>query len=196
MPDELIRLKLRIDAPTRIFKKSKAFFRMGIKQDVPKVKAFKASESRSGASPCENREKVWSVKDCLWGKKSLMQSQVFATGGRAMMKTWRDWRIPSRVVFSLSERGPALPGFQRTRPTKDPVMSDTARLIHAFPKNPLEEIRVSLTEFKKKQYIDLRVYYKGDDGEYHPSKKGITVSLDLFPDLVEAIEKARELVGE
>ena len=75
-------------------------------------------------------------------------------------------------------------------------MSDTARLIHAFPKNPLEEIRVSLTVFKKKQYIDLRVYYKGDEGEYHPSKKGITVSLDLFPDLVEAIEKARELVGE
>ncbi len=75
-------------------------------------------------------------------------------------------------------------------------MSDTPQLIHAFPKNPLEEIRVSLTVFKKKQYIDLRVYYKGDDGEYHPSKKGITVSLDLFPDLVEAIEKARQLVGE
>jgi hypothetical protein len=75
-------------------------------------------------------------------------------------------------------------------------MSDTAQLIHAFPKNPLEEIRVSLTVFKKKQYIDLRVYYKGDDGEYRPSKKGITVSLDLLPDLVEAIEKARQLVGE
>jgi hypothetical protein len=75
-------------------------------------------------------------------------------------------------------------------------MSDTGQLIHSFPKNPLEEIRVSLTVFKKKQYIDLRVYYKGDEGEYHPSKKGITISLDLFPDLVEAIEKARELVGE
>ena len=75
-------------------------------------------------------------------------------------------------------------------------MPDTAQLIHAFPKNPLEEIRVSLTVFKKKQYIDLRVYYKGDEGEYHPSKKGITISLVLFPDLVEAIEKARELVGE
>ena len=75
-------------------------------------------------------------------------------------------------------------------------MSDAGQLIHAFPKNPLEEIRVSLTVFKKKKYIDLRVYYKGDDGEYHPSKKGITVSLDLFPDLVEAIEKARQLVGE
>lgn len=53
-----------------------------------------------------------------------------------------------------------------------------------------------MTEFKKKPYIDLRVYYKGDDGEYHPSKKGLTLSLDLLPDLVEAIEKARELVGE
>jgi hypothetical protein len=75
-------------------------------------------------------------------------------------------------------------------------MSDNAQLIHAFPKNPLEEIRVSLTVFKKKQYIDLRVYFKGDDGEYRPSKKGLTLSLDLLPDLEEAVEKAREMVGE
>jgi hypothetical protein len=75
-------------------------------------------------------------------------------------------------------------------------MADKAQLIHAFPKNPLEEIRVSLTEFKKKPYIDFRVYYKGDDGEYHPSKKGLTLSLDLFPDLLEAVEKAKKLLGE
>lgn len=75
-------------------------------------------------------------------------------------------------------------------------MSDTSQLIHAFPKNPLEEIRVSLTVFKKKQYLDLRVYYKGDDGEFHPSKKGLTLSLDLVPDLEEAIRKAREVIGE
>ena len=75
-------------------------------------------------------------------------------------------------------------------------MSDKAQLIHAFPKNPLEEIRVSFTEFKKKQYIDLRVYYKGDDGEFHPSKKGLTLSLDLMSDLEEAVRKAREVIGE
>jgi hypothetical protein len=75
-------------------------------------------------------------------------------------------------------------------------MSDDAKIIHAFPKNPLEEIRVSLTVFKKKQYIDLRVYYKGDDGEYHPSKKGLTLSLDLLPDLVEGVQKAQEEVSE
>jgi hypothetical protein len=75
-------------------------------------------------------------------------------------------------------------------------MSDDAKIIHAFPKNPIEEIRVSLTVFKKKQYIDLRVYYKGDDGEYHPSKKGLTLSLDLLPDLLEGVQKAQEEVSE
>ncbi len=75
-------------------------------------------------------------------------------------------------------------------------MSDKAQLIHSFPKNPLEEIQISLTVFKKKQYLDLRVYYKGDDGEFHPSKKGLTVSLDLMADLEEGIRKAREAIGE
>ena len=75
-------------------------------------------------------------------------------------------------------------------------MSEKAQLIHSFPKNPLEEIRISLTVYKKKQYLDLRVYYKGDDGEYHPSKKGLTLSLDLMSDLEEAVRKARDVIGE
>jgi hypothetical protein len=77
-----------------MFKKSKAFFKMGIKQDVPKVKAFKASEPLTGTSLRAIREQAWSIKDRLWGKKSLMPSQVFATGGRATVKSWRGLRIP------------------------------------------------------------------------------------------------------
>mgnify|MGYP001007748265 FL=1 len=49
-------------------------------------------------------------------------------------------------------------------------MAKEAQLIHSFPKNPLEEVRASLTVYKGKQYVDLRIYYKGDDGEFHPSK--------------------------
>ena len=75
-------------------------------------------------------------------------------------------------------------------------MSKEPQLVHTFPKNPLEEIRASVTVYKGKQYVDLRVYYKGDDGEYHPSKKGLTVSLDLFPELEEAMRKLREVIGE
>ncbi len=75
-------------------------------------------------------------------------------------------------------------------------MTENAQLISSFQKNPLEEVRVSLTVFKRKQYIDLRIYYKGDDGEYHPSRKGLTLSIDLLTDLEEAIHKLREAIGE
>ncbi|MCU0596609.1 MAG: transcriptional coactivator p15/PC4 family protein, partial [Desulfobacterota bacterium] len=61
-------------------------------------------------------------------------------------------------------------------------MAKEAQLVHSFPKNPLEEVRISLSVYRGKQYIDLRIYYKGDDGEFHPSKKGLTVSPDLLPD--------------
>jgi len=81
MQDELIGPNSEIYTPSPIFKKSKAFFGMGIKEDVQKVEAFKVPESRPGASPRAVGEEVWSVKDRLRGKKSLMQSRVFATGG-------------------------------------------------------------------------------------------------------------------
>lgn len=75
-------------------------------------------------------------------------------------------------------------------------MTENAQVIASFQKNPLEEVRVSLTVFKRKQYIDLRIYYKGDDGEYHPSRKGLTLSIDLLPDLEEVIRKLKEATGE
>jgi len=75
-------------------------------------------------------------------------------------------------------------------------MSKEAKVVYTFPKNPLEEVRASITVFKGKQYADLRIYYKGDDGEYYPSKKGLTLSLDLFSELEEAVRKLSEVVGE
>jgi hypothetical protein len=75
-------------------------------------------------------------------------------------------------------------------------MSNEPQVVYSFPKNPLEEVRASLTVYRGKQYVDLRIYYKGDDGEYHPSKKGLTIALDLFSELDKAVEKLREVVGE
>jgi hypothetical protein len=75
-------------------------------------------------------------------------------------------------------------------------MSQDSQIVHSFPKNALEEIRVSLSRYKGKQYIDIRVYYKGDDGDFHPSKKGITLPPDLFPDLDEGMNKLRDVLNE
>ena len=75
-------------------------------------------------------------------------------------------------------------------------MSSGNRTIYSFPKNALEEIRVSINVFKGRQYIDIRTYYKGSDGEYHPSKKGVTLSPELLPDLQEAMKRLTEELEE
>ncbi|MGD9506855.1 MAG: transcriptional coactivator p15/PC4 family protein [Syntrophobacteraceae bacterium] len=75
-------------------------------------------------------------------------------------------------------------------------MSQDGQIIHSFPKNALEEIRISLSSYKGKQYIDFRVYYKADDGEFRPSKKGMTIAPDLFPEMEEAMKKLRDALNE
>jgi len=63
-----------------------------------------------------------------------------------------------------------------------------SEVIASFEKNSMEEVRVSLTEFKGKDLIDLRVYYQPEDGEEkRPTKKGITISPEKFPELKKAI---------
>lgn len=59
-------------------------------------------------------------------------------------------------------------------------------------KNSIERIRVQVSEFKKKRYIDCRVYFEGDDGQYHPSKKGLTLNADLVDDVVAALKEAQK----
>jgi hypothetical protein len=70
-----------------------------------------------------------------------------------------------------------------------------SQLIHNFNKNVLEEVRVSLEEYKGNRYIDLRVYFKADD-EFKPSKKGLTLSPDLLPELEQAVQKLKEAIGQ
>ena len=71
-----------------------------------------------------------------------------------------------------------------------------SELIASFEKNSFEEVRVSLTEFKGKELIDLRIYYQPEEGEeMRPTKKGITISTEKFPELKKAIlslEKAMQ----
>ncbi len=75
-------------------------------------------------------------------------------------------------------------------------MAKEPQIVHSFPKNPLEEVRSSVTFFKGKQYVDIRIYYKGDDGDFHPSKKGVTLSVDLFPELEAGMQKLKEALGD
>ena len=69
------------------------------------------------------------------------------------------------------------------------------KLIDKFNKNSVEIVKVSIQEYKGKEYVDLRVwaFEKPDgSGEEKPTRKGITLNTGLLPKLIEALEKAQE----
>ncbi len=58
-----------------------------------------------------------------------------------------------------------------------------------IPKNAVETVCMAITEFRGKTYADLRVYYRDDDGELKPTRKGLCVSPELWPDFANGIQK-------
>ena len=71
------------------------------------------------------------------------------------------------------------------------------RVIHSFQKNPEEEVRFTLKEYKDRQYLDLRLWFQtSSGGEYYPTKKGLTLSLDYLGELKKGIERAGKEASE
>ena len=72
-----------------------------------------------------------------------------------------------------------------------------SKVISEFSKNTQETIRVSITEFKGYELIDVRAYYRDNEtGELKPTRKGITLSVDLYDKLKEAILKLESAISK
>lgn len=65
-------------------------------------------------------------------------------------------------------------------------------LLCEIEKNQKERIRVSIEEFRGTRFIDCRVYFEGEDGEWRPTKKGIALNCDSIDEVIEALQKARK----
>lgn len=74
-------------------------------------------------------------------------------------------------------------------------MAEESEIITSFQKNSQEEFRFSITNFKGREYADIRIFYE-KDGDYYPSKKGITVSLDTWVEFRDAILRLEEALDE
>ena len=60
-------------------------------------------------------------------------------------------------------------------------------VIAQFEKNATEVVRLSLTEFRGHKLIDMRVYYSDDEGQYKPTKKGVSMSVSLYADFKKGL---------
>ena len=61
-------------------------------------------------------------------------------------------------------------------------------VIYRFPRKQDEEVYISLREYKDRQYIDLRIFFQPKDSdEMRPTKKGITIEIELLKELKKGI---------
>jgi len=69
-------------------------------------------------------------------------------------------------------------------------------LVRAIDKGLGNRIHVRLSRFRDRDYLDIRNFYEGDDGEWLPTRKGVAVPVDLYPELMDALTAAKELIDK
>ena len=58
-----------------------------------------------------------------------------------------------------------------------------------------EIIRIEITEFKGKKLLNIRTWYKTDEGEFAPTKKGIALGVEQYDELKKAVDQAGQLIS-
>ena len=61
------------------------------------------------------------------------------------------------------------------------------KIIKEIQKNKTETIVISEKEFRGNEYIDIRVFYRDDNEDLKPTKKGVMIKKDLLGEFKEAI---------
>lgn len=60
-------------------------------------------------------------------------------------------------------------------------------LVHAIKKNATSEIRISYSEFEGHDYIDIREFFTTAQGELRPTRKGVTLPIRAYPELLRGV---------
>lgn len=71
-------------------------------------------------------------------------------------------------------------------------MPDEQKVLASFPRNSEETMQISVSTFKGRTYVDVRLYYTDADGQLKPTKKGVTITPELWDQFREALHAAEE----
>jgi len=78
-------------------------------------------------------------------------------------------------------------------------MNGTQKFISQFHKNSIELVKINLGEWRSQPYVDIRIWILGnpaEPGSGVATKKGIRLTADLLPKLIDALKKAQEALNE
>jgi len=68
------------------------------------------------------------------------------------------------------------------------------KVIAEFPKNQMEKVVIGLTQFNRKDLFYIRVYFKDKEGSWHPTKKGVTLSVNCWEDFQKAFGQLQKTI--
>ncbi|MBO7671924.1 transcriptional coactivator p15/PC4 family protein [bacterium] len=67
------------------------------------------------------------------------------------------------------------------------------KILATIDRTDTEQLQISVSEYKGKSYLNMRIYYTTDAGQtWLPTKKGVTFAPDQLDLLTDAIEEARK----
>lgn len=69
------------------------------------------------------------------------------------------------------------------------------QVVHSFKRNENEEVKISVGNYKDRDYVDIRVFFfDAATGEPKPTKKGVTLNCALVGELIEGLRRAEQAV--
>jgi len=78
-------------------------------------------------------------------------------------------------------------------------MSEGQKVVSQFHKNSIEIVKLCVSKWKGKEYIDLRIWVMqnpAEPGSEVATKKGIRLTADLLPKLIDALNEASRILKE
>ncbi len=65
---------------------------------------------------------------------------------------------------------------------------------HVINKNSQHQVRISVSEYRGVEYIDIRQFFLADGG-FRPTKKGVTLSTKLYSELLKGVLELGATLG-
>ena len=76
------------------------------------------------------------------------------------------------------------------------IVSPEKQLAYCFGCNRGGDIFRFIQEIEGVDFISVRIYYQADNGEWRPTKKGITVKPEKVDELIAFLSEAKTKIGE
>ncbi len=64
-------------------------------------------------------------------------------------------------------------------------------VIGEIERSKTERLRVEVSNYRGVDFVSIRIYYLADNGEWRPTKKGVTVKPEKIDELVGFLNKSK-----